>query len=214
MGMTLLAAGLLVFALLHFATAVPPLRSAFVARLGEKPYKGLFALLSLAAFVVAVHGYIAADYTGYWMPSAPLVLIHTFVLMPLAFIFIVSSYLSKGAKRLTRHPMLFGVALASFGHVMVNGDRASILLFGGIGLYCVLAILWSDMQTRRHDRAKWDELAQRTRHMPFVGLVADYAKPLPGLGLVAPIVGLVLYGLLLVSHGQLFGVLPLASVAG
>jgi hypothetical protein len=37
-----------------------------------------------------------------------------------------------------RHPMLWGTVVWAVAHLLVNGDLASILLFGGIGLWALV----------------------------------------------------------------------------
>jgi hypothetical protein len=45
---------------------------------------------------------------------------------------------SKGrARSWLRHPMLTGVAVWALAHLLVNGDLASVVLFGGLGLWAV-----------------------------------------------------------------------------
>ena len=56
--MELMVAGLIVFLGVHSTRVfAEPLRAQWVARLGEKPWKGLYALASLAGFVLLVYGY-------------------------------------------------------------------------------------------------------------------------------------------------------------
>ncbi|MCZ4281733.1 NnrU family protein [Kiloniella laminariae] len=213
MGTVMLIGGLLVFALLHLATASRSLRSVLARRLGEGPYKGVFALLSLISFAVALHGYAVSDFQEYWQSGRIAILLQSFLIMPLALILLVSSYVSRGTQRLTRHPMLSGVALACFGHLLVNGDQAAVLLFGGLGGYSILAMFWSDYQ-RRHSSEERDRLfLSQTGYLP--GLARLKLQPddvLPRLGIMGPAIGFVVYGLALSYHGQLIGVSPLASL--
>ena len=39
-----------------------------------------------------------------------------------------------------RHPMLWGFFVWAISHLLVNGDLASILLFGGLGLWAPLQV--------------------------------------------------------------------------
>ncbi|MGH7463153.1 MAG: NnrU family protein, partial [Longimicrobiales bacterium] len=65
--------------------------------------------------------------------------------MPLAFILLVEAYVPSNLKRLTAHPMLWGVTLWAGLHLLANGDTASLLLFGAFGLYSLYA-MWSQSQ--------------------------------------------------------------------
>ncbi len=60
--MTLLAAGLALFGVLHLIPSVPPLRAGLVARMGERPYRGVFSLVALASLVMAVWGFSTAPF--------------------------------------------------------------------------------------------------------------------------------------------------------
>src|SRR5207237_9931849 len=56
--------------------------------------------------------------------------------------------MARGMVRVTRHPFLWGVALWSLVHLIMNGDLASVILFGSLLLLdagCSVAI---DSQVR------------------------------------------------------------------
>jgi uncharacterized membrane protein len=50
--MALLILGIILFLGLHLLPTVPNLRNYLIGRLGERPYRALFGVLSVAAFVV------------------------------------------------------------------------------------------------------------------------------------------------------------------
>lgn len=205
--------GLGLFSLLHLLTATRKVRSAIVTQIGELQYKGLFSFASLVAFGTAVYGYVQGSYVEYWVAGSAVILLQSFLLMPVAIILIVSSYISKGTQRLTRHPMLMGVTIACFSHVLVNGDLAFILFFGGLGGYGVLAMLWSDHQ-RRISRDPEDQFfLEQAGYFPVFGrLHQNNGDLLPRLGTLGPVIGTACYGLAITYHGQLLGVSPLSSI--
>jgi uncharacterized membrane protein len=139
--MTWLILGLVVLIGVHLVPAVPPLRRALIQRLGFMPYKGLFSLIALAGLVLIVIGKARAPFIPLWEPpewgkgSVPLFMLPAFILL-------AGAYLPGNAHRLTPHPMLWGVILWAVGHLLANGDAASALLFGSLGLYSAFAI-WS-----------------------------------------------------------------------
>ncbi|WP_085907384.1 NnrU family protein [Kiloniella majae] len=205
--------GLVLFSLLHLVTATRDLRTAIVGRLGELQYKGLFSFVSLVAFGMAVYGYTQGSYVEYWAAGSVLILLQSFVLMPVAIILLVSSYVTKGTQRLTRHPMLMGVTIVCFSHVLVNGDLIFILFFGGLGIYAVLAMIWSDHQ-RRISKDPQDKLfLAQTGYLPSLKrLHQSNEDVLPRLGALGLVIGAVSYGLAITYHGQLLGVSPLSSL--
>ncbi|KLN62350.1 hypothetical protein WH96_02240 [Kiloniella spongiae] len=210
---SLIIGGLVLFSLLHLVTATRSIRSAAAEHLSELQYKSLFSLLSLVTFGGAIYGYIESSYVEFWVPESAVVLFQSFVLMPIAIILLVSSYISRGTQRLTRHPMLMGVAIACFSHVLVNGDLAFILFFGGLGTYAVLAMIWSDYQCRISKGPKDQLFLEQTGYFPSFGrLYPEEGDILPRVGTLGPVIGAVSYGLAITYHGQLLGVSPLSSL--
>lgn len=139
--MTLLIAGLALWWAAHlFPVLMPDRRQAFSARIGLGPSKGLSALVILGSVVLMVMGYQGADTTFLW--AAPEVVWHlNTVLMVLAiFLFIAGSFPSVVRRRI-RHPQLAGTKLWAVAHLLVNGDTASIVLFGGLLAWAVVAMI-------------------------------------------------------------------------
>ena len=63
-------------------------------------------------------------------------------LLMLISVFLIGVSHSKGlVKAWMRHPMLTAVIIWAVAHLLVNGDLASLILFGGIGLWAVVSIL-------------------------------------------------------------------------
>jgi uncharacterized membrane protein len=185
--MSWLIAGLVLFFGMHVLSSLRPTRARIVGALGEGRYKGLYSLVSLAGFGLIVLGMARSPQIALWTPPAwgrPLAL----VVMPAALILVAAAYIPGNLKRLTAHPMLWGVTLWALLHLLVNGDLAGLLLFGAFGLYALYAMV---AQTRRGVRP-----AQTPR--PFAGDAGAVAA------------GLLAYALLLKFHGALFGVAVLS----
>ncbi|MEO3478353.1 NnrU family protein [Phaeobacter sp. CAU 1743] len=103
------------------------------ASLGDKG-KGITALAIVAGIVLMVIGYRATDFIYVWAP--PSFMVHINNLLVLIAIYMMSPAPKKGALLSgMRHPMLTGFALWAIAHLLVNGDLASIVLFGGMLLY-------------------------------------------------------------------------------
>jgi uncharacterized membrane protein len=137
----LLILGLILFVGMHAFSMARERRSALIARIGENPYKGLYSLVSLVGIVLVVIGfgqYRAGGYIRIWNPPAwtrHLALL----LVWLAFICIAATYLPGRIKARLKHPMLTGVKLWALAHLLANGDLGSILLFGALLAWAVLA---------------------------------------------------------------------------
>ncbi|MFI5000759.1 MAG: NnrU family protein [Reyranellales bacterium] len=138
--MTLLILGLVLFLGVHTLTTLRQTRGALIARLGEGPYKGLYALLSAAGLVLIVVGfgrYRGAGYIQVWNPPAFLHPV-TLVLVWLAFVALATAYCPAGKIKATlRHPMLVGIKAWALGHLLVNGDLGSMVLFAALLAWAV-----------------------------------------------------------------------------
>ncbi|KLK94928.1 NnrU family protein [Microvirga vignae] len=139
--MTLLVLGLILFLGIHSFTMARKSRSGLIGRIGEGPYKGLYSLLSLAGIALISIGYGQYRANGYipvWDP--PVWTRHISLLLVLiAFICVVAAYLPGHIKYRLKHPMLAGVKIWAFAHLIANGDLGSILLFGSILAWAVVA---------------------------------------------------------------------------
>ena len=152
--MTLLYIGCLLFGGSHlFSILFPGLRDSFKAQLGEKPWKGAYALVSLAGLVLMVVGYsrsrsgpATADllYEG-WYEMRHL----TMLLVLLAFILIGASHGKGYLKKWLHNPMSIGLALWAAGHLLVNGQRADVWLFGTFLVVGLADIVMSEIRGKR-----------------------------------------------------------------
>jgi uncharacterized membrane protein len=134
MGLAVLVAGLIVFIGAYVFVTYRECRAELIARIGEGPYKGLFSLVSIIGLVLIGWGfadYRATSWIDVWHPPAFMRYV-TYVLMWPAIICIVAAYFPGDIKRRLKYPMLVGVKLWAFGHLLVNGDLGSIILFGSI----------------------------------------------------------------------------------
>lgn len=133
--MTLLILGLLLWTGAHvFGRALPERRAALTERLGAGPAKGVFALLLALAIVLMVVGYRAMPFIPVYDP--PPWTVHVNNLLMLGAIALLGMGKSKGrARSWLRHPMLTGVTVWAFAHILVNGDLASLILFLGLAAW-------------------------------------------------------------------------------
>ena len=110
------------------------------ARLGEGPGKGVVSLLALVALGAMIHGYRQAEVTVLWDP--PAFLRHVNNALMLLAVVLVNLGLSRGVLRTKmRHPMLISVKVWALAHLLVNGDLASLVLFGGLLAWAVVTVI-------------------------------------------------------------------------
>ena len=107
----------------------------------------------LASVVLMVIGYRGAEFTSVYSPIPGIG--HLSVLLMVVALWLAGVGAAKGvvASKI-RHPMLTGVLVWTLAHLLVNGDVASLVLFGGIGLWAPVQM----MLINRHEGA-WDRPA-------------------------------------------------------
>jgi uncharacterized membrane protein len=133
----------------HLGLSAAPPRGGLVARLGEKGFQVLYALLAMLALGAMIAAYSYASHHLYLWPPGPGVRHLPLLVMPLALILIAGGVLTpnpsatgmtsaldrpepaQGVLRVTRHPVMWGVGLWAAIHIVANGDLASLWFFGG-----------------------------------------------------------------------------------
>ncbi len=183
----LLYLGLILWSVVHlFPMMAPGMRASAIARLGEGPYKGLYALASVGTVVMMVLGYQAAPFVAVWTPPGWAVHLNN-LLMLVAVLLFGAKHAKSSVRHHLRHPMLLSAIVWAVAHLLVNGDLASLFLFGGILVWALAAIA----ATNRRD--------------------PEWSRPPPGTtaGLVRHIlITLVVFAVMTGIHGPLLGVWP------
>ena len=180
--MLLLAFGVLFTAVLHLVAAVPSLKARLKQRLGEKAYGPVFGIASIIGIVIIVLGWRSADFVFVYDP--PGWGRHAnYLLTLIAFIFL-GIFLFRGSwRQKVRFPMAFAAIFWATGHLLANGDLASIILFGGFLVYAVLHVIIG--------------AANGVRPSPVVR---------DGHNLLSVLGGIALYGVMTQLHAALIGV--------
>lgn len=135
--MTLLILGVVLWAVVHLmSSTVPAFRAQMIEKMGEMPYKGVFALMIILSLVLIVFGWRSTDPHALYSPPAWAGGV-TMLLMINALVLLVVAQHPSRIKRLIRHPQLTGVAVWSIAHLISNGETRSLILFGGLGLWAL-----------------------------------------------------------------------------
>jgi uncharacterized membrane protein len=220
-----LVAAAVFFLAIHFGVSGTRLRDGLVSVVGERAFRGLFALASLFGLIWMARAYSHAPHVPLWgqlLALKPIVL----PLVLIAFAFIVigigtpnptsvgrESQLTRevqvrGMTRITRHPFLWGTALWALVHFVINGDAASSILFGSLLLLAVGGTASIDAKRRRNFGERWEHFARETSNVPFAAIVAGrnrFGPALREIGVVRPLAAIVVFVALFVLHGRLFG---------
>ena len=123
----------------HILTAQRGLRARLVGVTGEGTYKILYSVVSLAGLLLIAYGfgrYRATGWVDVWSPPAFMKHITIGLMLP-AVILVAASYLRGRIYATLKHPMLAGVKLWAFGHLLANGDLGGIILFGSFLAWAV-----------------------------------------------------------------------------
>ncbi len=207
----------------HLGIPSSPLRDQLVRRFGERGYRLLYSLLSFVALFWMIVAYRSA-------PFVPALDVGTGLrhlalgLMPFALLLVVCGLTAPnpmamgqrpdadarepatGIQRVTRHPFLWGVALWAVLHALANGHRAALLFFGSFALLALAGTVLLDRRRMREGGPGWGIYLQSTSNVPFWAILQRRQRlVLSEIGGWRVAIAFALYGLLLLSHGWLFG---------
>jgi len=221
-----LVAAAVFFLAIHFGVSGTALRARLVRPMGEKAYRGLFSLASLAGLIWLIDAYGDAPRVDLWGQllvlkpiAAPLVLLASlFVVIGLATpsptIAGMESQLSRdaparGIVRITRHPFLWGVALWALVHLTINGDLASVILFGSLLVLAVGGTASIDRKRRDSFGEHWQRFTLSTSNVPFAAIIGgrnQLGAALREIGIVRPLIAVAIYAAAFIFHARVFGV--------
>ena len=135
--MTLMILGLILWTAAHlFKRVAPDARAALQDRMGDAS-KGLFAGILLLSVVLMVVGYRGTSTAVYWDRSAATTGINNLLMLVAVALYGVGNSKSR-LRPMMRHPMLWGTVVWALAHLLVNGDVASIVLFGWIAVWALV----------------------------------------------------------------------------
>src|SRR5215510_3481906 len=212
---------------IHFLSSGSALRGKIIGRIGERTFQGLFSLMSLIGIVWLSWAYGQAEYIPLWAEPVALRPV-ALIVMALAFLFVVLAFTSpnptavgggalltekepaKGIQRITRHPFLWGVALWSFTHLVLNGDLASVIFFGSFLIVAIAGPFSIDRKRKKAFGDAWNRFAGLTSNVPFLAIIEGRnSLRMDEIGWWPAVLAVILYVLFLYFHKILFGVSPM-----
>lgn len=188
--MSALVLALAAFVGTHFLMS-HPLRGPLVARLGEKGFAGVYSLVAAVTLGSAAWAYgrapvelwwVAPDW-AWWLGAAAMlfasVLLVGSVTTPNPSLMgmggMAGSASPRGVQGITRHPMMWGIALWAMVHAAVGGTGRTVVLALGIGVLALVGAWLQDGKKREQLGAGWTSHAARTSFVPFGRLVSGRA---------------------------------------
>jgi uncharacterized membrane protein len=126
-------------------------RGGRIAKMGLKPWKGVYSVISIIGFVLIVWGYGVARGAPVVLYAPPVWTKHVAALLTIpAFILLAAAYVpGTRIKRAVGHPMVAGVKSWAFAHLLANGTLADVVLFGAFLVWAIADYIVA----RRRDRA-------------------------------------------------------------
>lgn len=168
----------------HAIPARPPIRRRLVGVVGERAYLILYSVMSLVLLGWLFRSAGEAPYVELWPVQDWQRLVPQF-LVPLAFAMgtiglFTANPLSLSLDRqdsgsapssilgITRHPVLWALALWAAAHLVPSGDLAHVLLFAILLMLCLGGMVLMDRRSARQlGEARWMELAATRPLVPF-----------------------------------------------
>lgn len=150
--MVYLIPGLILFLGIHSTRIVADgFRTRSIARSGLLPWKGVYALVSIAGFVLLVWGYGQARHESPVLYNPPQFMRHVAgLLMLVSLVLVAAAYVPRNhIKAALGHPMFAGIKLWAFAHLLSNGRLVDVLLFGAFLAWAIVGFIVS----RKRDRA-------------------------------------------------------------
>ena len=183
--MIALATALAAFVGTHFLMS-HPLRAAMVARLGPRGFQGLYSLVSLITFGVAIWFYRAlGDQAPLWLASDAW-WIAAALLMWIGSMLFVGSFIGNpalpGAPRaarpqgvlgITRHPMMWSFAIWAAVHAVVMATPKALLFDAAMLFLALGGSIGQDAKKRKLMGEQWHEWTAQTAFIPFSRGVAN-----------------------------------------
>ncbi len=217
--MAVLILASLVFVASHLLPSIGPLRQSLINRWGRSLYLGVYSLVSMTTLVFVGWAYANAPYQALWPPVDGIPWVAVLAMLPACvlsvagltsanvFSMTVSSRsfdpVRPGIVRLCKHPVPWGLGLWAVSHCVVNGDLASLIVFGLFaGLSALGPVLLNRKSKRSLGQDNWRRLAQEVDQTSVLSAFTQ-------IGAARYLSGLLLYGLLLFGHGPVIGISPL-----
>jgi uncharacterized membrane protein len=213
--MTLFVLLLAGFVLTHIGMATPAVRDGLVAKLGEKGFQAVYAIVSLLLLVGAIQVYRGLEPRIIWVAPTGAWHLATLVMLVASILFVgsvtpankalagvpASDRPASGVLRITRHPMMWAFGLWAMVHATLSGSLPTVILAAGIGALALLGAAHQDSKKRRLMGPVWARYERETSYWPL-GAQLSGKQPWSALwpGVVPVLGGVVLWALLTFVH--------------
>jgi len=221
--MTALTLAALFFVASHVLLSSTPLRGRLVRLFGKTGFLTIYALVSVLSLGWLIVTFFDAPRDVFW--DDPLWTRGLLMLaMPIVSVLLVTGMTAKnptmavvgrllkadeipGIFRVTRHPVMWALAIWSGGHMLANGDSASLIFFGAFLTLSFAGPFLIERKKRAEEGSAWESFAEQSSILPFAAIIQGRTKvTLAEIGWGKILSGLLLYAALMLGHQWLSGV--------
>ena len=193
------------FTATHLGLASVRVEPKLRGKLGDAGFLGLYSAVALTIFVPLVSIYFGNRHAGPWLWTVevgPVLRALLYLGMTLGFVLALGSLLRpspasivpggtaevRGVYRVTRHPLVLGLAIVWALHLVPNASTADIAFFGGFLLFSLAGAWHQDARKLHAGEPVFREFHAATSFLPFgrgVRGLADLPPLVIALGVAA-----------------------------
>ncbi len=197
--MQMLILGLVLFLVVHSIHFVAAdWRERMRAQFGHNAWRTIYSIVSVVDLIIIIVGYAQTRINPYFLWQPPELNRHIAAFLILfAFVGFAAAIIpGNRIKRMVRQPLVLGVAIWAFAHLLINGRLGDVVLFG-------VFLLWAsvDFMIMKHQNSSLTSSTNSPVDAK-TSLARDVATVITG------IAAWVIFAFWL--HGRLIGVQPLA----
>ncbi|MFC5429793.1 NnrU family protein [Paraburkholderia denitrificans] len=218
--MTSVTAAAVAFVGTHFILS-HPLRKPLAGAIGERGFQGVYSLVAFLTFGWLVYAFRRAPVTATLWPVGDVLWAIASAVMLIASILLMGSLIrnpalptggrpspfpevARGVFAVTRHPMMWALALWGLSHIAVYPVVKNVVLGSAV---VILALVGSALQDRKKEQLQpelWPVWESKTSYWPFAAILAGRAR-LGGFGMHSLAGGLVVWLVATWAHIPLTG---------
>ncbi|MFK7875991.1 MAG: NnrU family protein [Paracoccaceae bacterium] len=137
MAWIMLVVGLALWSAVHLWKRVAPDHRASLGANG----RAIAAVLLLVSLLLMIFGYRGADFIALWSPPGFMIHINNLLMVLGLYVYLSTMAAPNLWIARIKHPQLTGFKIWTVAHLLVNGDLASVLLFGGLLAWAVVNLI-------------------------------------------------------------------------
>jgi len=207
----------------HMVMSALPVRTPLVARFGVWPFRAIYSAVSFVCFTWMVIAFMQAPHVEVFETKTGLKHL-SYSAMAIACFLLVCGYTqpnptavgmekvglragARGVLKITRHPVMWGVAIWSACHLLASGHMAALVFFGAITFLAIAGSIHIDKNKKNLGDPSWDDYMEATSNVPMLAIIKGKTRVERGeYKWWQILLSAALYFGLLISHESIIGV--------